>query len=348
MTLTELSYYSRRFLPLGIISFLVLLIFFYAFQLLFIYLGGQQKQTVVFDPTFGAIKRLKVETVENKPNTFVIDTIEGRPITSTQSAKIFYIPPTTTRFGYRQKVQTMAAAMGFNINNLEYAIVNEKDAQYSDVTGKALIDITNYNFSYSYNIKNNPAIFDNASLPNDEQITNQATTYLKTLGVYPEEFAQGKTNIIYLRYDLNADTITTVNDARDANMAEVDFYRPDVEGVPIVPPRYFNSQNYVTLVFRGLDFTVVKSQVKYFKKSEEVIGTYPVKTGDQAWEELKQGKGLVVSMSEPSDIVKIAKMFVAYVDLDVYQEYLQPAYVFLGDHNFVGYVPAVINSYLSE
>lgn len=348
MTLTELSYYSRRFLPLGIISFLVLLIFFYAFQLLFIYLGGQQKQTVVLDPTFGAIKRLQVETIQNKPSTFVLDTIEGRPISSTESAKIFYIPPTTTRFGYRQKVQAMATAMGFNTETLDYTIVNEKDAKYTDVTGQALIDITNYNFSYSYNIKNNPSIFDNASLPDDEQVTNQATTYLKTLGVYPEEFAQGKTNIIYLHYDSNADTITTVNTAQGANMVEVDFYRPDVEGVPIVPPRYFNSQNYVTLVFRGLDFTVVKSQVKYFKKSNEVIGTYPLKTGNQAWEELNQGKGLVVSMSEPTDTIKIAKMFVAYVDPDIYQEYLQPVYVFLGDHNFVGYIPAVDNSYLRE
>ncbi len=46
--------------------------------------------------------------------------------------------------------------------------------------------------------------------------------------------------------------------------------------------------------------------------------------------------------------IKIKKMFFAYFDPDIYQSYLQPVYVFLGENNFVGYVPAVSADYLTD
>jgi hypothetical protein len=41
-------------------------------------------------------------------------------------------------------------------------------------------------------------------------------------------------------------------------------------------------------------------------------------------------------------------MFLAYYDPDIYQEYLQPVYVFVGEPNFIAYVPAISNEYLAE
>ncbi len=41
-------------------------------------------------------------------------------------------------------------------------------------------------------------------------------------------------------------------------------------------------------------------------------------------------------------------MFLGYYDADLYQEYLQPVYVFLGSDNYVGYIPAVRSDYVSE
>jgi hypothetical protein len=73
---------------------------------------------------------------------------------------------------------------------------------------------------------------------------------------------------------------------------------------------------------------------------------YPLKTGDTAYDELKAGKGIVIAKPRQSTNVTIHKMYLAYLDLDVYQEYLQPVYVFEGgkDDPFVGYIQAVDNS----
>jgi hypothetical protein len=46
--------------------------------------------------------------------------------------------------------------------------------------------------------------------------------------------------------------------------------------------------------------------------------------------------------------ITIKKMFLAYYDPDEYQPYLQPVYVFVGDNDFVGYVPAVEDALLSK
>jgi len=131
-------------------------------------------------------------------------------------------------------------------------------------------------------------------------------------------------------------------------MIEVDFYRPDIDIFPIVSPSYFNSQNYLVMVFNEDGFKVVKAQVKFFEKSDEEVGIYPIKTGTVVWEELQNGKGIIVSAPTDSTNIKIKKMFFAYFDPDIYQSYLQPVYVFLGENNFVGYVPAVTADYLAN
>jgi len=122
-----------------------------------------------------------------------------------------------------------------------------------------------------------------------------------------------------------------------SNMVEVDFYRPDQEIYPVVSPKYFNSQNYVMLV-----------AYKFYEKSDSQIGIYPVKTGDAAYEALKTGKGLIIQNESAGSDIVIKKMFLGYFDPDVYQEYYQPVYVFLGNNNFVGYVPAVTDEFYTE
>lgn len=350
MTLTELSYFSRRFLPVGVIILFVVLILYYALRLTFILCCSvQPPPQLVFNTRFGQIKKPVISDVSaNVPKTYTLDTIEGQPVTATEAAKIYFVPQETTHFGYRSRVISMGSAMGFDTDTIDYRLVNEKEAQYSDASAEATIDITTFNYHYIYNVKNNPSLFDNAYVPEQNQFESKAADYLKSLGTYPDEFAQGKTNDIFMRYDPATDALRVVNSAADANMVEVDFYKPDIEGIPVVAPKYFNSQNYVVLVFNDSGAHIAKSQVKYFRKSDDVFGLYPVKTGVTAWEQLKAGKGYVVSNLGTGSDVKVSKMFLAYLDLDSYAEYLQPVYVFLGNDNFVGYVPAIEDKYLAQ
>lgn len=348
MTLTELSYYSRRSAPFVIIFLLILLILFYIFKLFFLYLGLNNPKRIYTNTVFGKISSPKIEKpIKTTSINYIFDTVEGEPISASETAKVYYIPPANTRFGYREKIYLLANSLGFDTTASKHKLVGS-EASFSDDKQKLTIDITNFNFSYQYQFTGEEEFFLNNKIPVREIIENKAIDYLKNLGRYPAELAKGKINLIYLYYNQLTKDLSIEQNPNKANMVEVDFYRPDIDIFPIVSPSYFNSQNFLVIIFSGDESKVLKAQVKFFEKSEEEYGVYPVKTGQTAWEDLKTGKGIIVSLPKDKNDVVIKQMFFAYFDPDFYQDYLQPVYVFLGEGNFVAYVQAVINEYSIE
>lgn len=355
MTLTEISYYSRKYLPFFIIFCLFVIVFFYIIKLFFLYLQTQPQQKVIeTHPVFGSIKRPVIKEGSTSASfQYVLDTIEGQPVTATETAKVFSLPPSYSRMKFLQQIYLMAKAVGFDTETVKHTLVGT-DATFDDGKQKMTIDITNYNFVYEFNIKNldSEEFSISNTLPSQRDIEDKAINFLIAVGRYPEELAQGKRNLVYMTYRADNNQLMPAPENQTTNMVEVDFYRPDITGspsdYPIVSPSYFNSQNYVMIAFGKDSFQVIKAQVKFFEKSSDQYGIYPLKSGDAAWEELKVNKGIIVSDTTGISTVNIKKMFLGYFDPDVYQEYLQPVYVFLGDNNFVGYVPAVDNKYLSD
>lgn len=348
MTLTELSYYGRKMLPFVVIFFLIILIIFYIFKLLFIYLQLQPKtKSLYINPVFGKIKKpLLKETTASSSADFILDTIEGQPVTATDTAKIYFLPPSYSRMKFLQQIYLMAKAVGFDTENVKHSL-EKTEAIFDDGQQKMIINITNFNFSYEYMLKelNKENFFENNRLPSESEIEGKAANFLNAVGRYPDELSRGKRNLIYLTYQTDTQQLILAPQNETTNMVEVDFYRADIDDFPIISPKYFNSPNYVVIAFNKEGFRIIKAQVNFFERSKDQIGLYPIKLGSMAWEELKNNRGIIISPSGNSTI-NIKKMFLGYFDPDIYQEYLQPVYVFLGDNNFVGYVPAVSEEYL--
>ncbi len=349
MTLTELSYYSRKFLPFFILFFLVFLVLFYTVKLFFIYLQATKPKSVYLNPVFGKIKKPLIDQASAGANlNFVLDTIEGVPVTATESAQVYFLPPSVTRFGYREKIFLMAKNLGFDTTKVTYKLLNDKEAVFNDGKQKLTVDITNFNFSYEYDLSKQKQVFTNVVIPSKSEIENKAINFMKTMGRYPDELARGKTNLVYLNYNPLGNVLYVPSAPEGANVVEVDFYREDIDSFPVVAPKYFNSQNFIIMTFYEGGFKVLKAQIHFFEKSTDQSGIYPIKPGETAWNELVAGKGFIISPSLNQKDAVVKKMFMAYLDQDIYQDYLQPVYVFLGDDNFVAYVPAITNDYLSD
>lgn len=348
MTLTEVSYYTRKFLPFVFLFFIIFLIFFYAIKLFFIYLASLQPKKIYTNPVFGKIKKPYLPEASGSAGfNFTLDTIEGKPITASESAKVYFLPPSIARFGYREKIYLMAKTFGFDTMLVKHTLIG-KEAIFSDEKQKLTIDITNFNFRYDYYFEEEVDLFSQPLIPSKKEIENKAIDFLTTVGRYPNELAKGKININLMRYDWQEKKIIAVSRSNEANIVEVNFYRPDIEGIAVVTPGFPSSQNYVVFTFFEEGFRVLRAQVKFFEKSEEQMGVYPLKTGEVVWEQLKKGQGLVVSAPSDQKNIVIKNMFLAYLDPDVYQEYLQPVYVFLGEPNFIAYVPAVSDDFLTD
>ena len=69
-----------------------------------------------------------------------------------------------------------------------------------------------------------------------------------------------------------------------------------------------------------------------------------------AWQEFSSANYYPASLGTTleGENIKIRKVYLAYYDAGIYTEFFQPVYVFEGDKNFVGYIPAVVTDYYGE
>lgn len=351
MTLSDVSDIIRRFGPIALIGFVLLLIFFAIINLTLTAITNRP-QVTEFVPAYGNVPKTTFSnTFDYPPNaTFRIDNIEGRPLTATSSARIFFIPEPKTGLGYNRDVIFMGRAAGFNIETEEYEL-NDITATYENADQRLDIDIRNGNFVFETEFRSKAPLFENATIPDENVILQTAQAFLKQMNRFPNAFNEGTYNIIYQNYNPATDTFSKVNTIQEANVVEVDFFPPDIDGFPIVVPKYYNSQNFVVIAFEGTPGrtqpTILKAQVQHYERDVTGGAEYPVKTGDEAWEEFINGEGAIVSAAPNSGTnIVIKEMFLGYYDPQEYQEYLQPVYVFLGDNDFAAYVPAIVNDYV--
>ncbi len=308
-----------------------------------VYLDSNKNTVVYTNLIFGKIGPPEIpQSTTSAGLKFTLDTIEGVPVTATETAKVFFLPQLNPRFGYSEKIYLMAKSFGFDTAVVKHKLV-DKTATFSDAEKTLTIDISNFNFKFDRKVNNELFSSSQLTIPSKPEIENKAIDFLKKIGRYPDELGKGTANVIYLKYNPGNQNFVNVDLRNQAQLVEVDFYRPGIDDYSVVTPKFFNSQNYVIMLFEGSDYIVIKSQIVFFEKSDEQVGTYPIKTGDQAWAELNNGKGLVVAGTQGQKNIIIKSMKLGYFDPDIYQNYLQPVYVFLGEENFVGYVPAVKN-----
>jgi len=354
MTLTVVIFYVRKFAPLFLLFNILFFIIFFSIKLvLLIFPSHNAPPTMVINTLFNQIKQPAYPYATNSGGlNYSFDTIEGSPVTSTDSAKVFFLPQNKFSLGYIPKIYLMAKSMGFITEEIKHDLNEDtKIASFNDGTQKLEVSILNYNYKYEYSLDAASSYFDRAATPEAETSKQSAINFLSSFDRYPNEIARGKTNVIFFNYNKDNKAMTILEDNNGANMVEVDFYRADIPGIPtdypIVSPTFHNSQNYVMMIFsKEGGFKIIRSQVQFFDKSVDQVGIYPVINGDQAFEKLKAGQGFIISHTKgETDDVLIKKMFFAYLDPDSYQEYLQPLYVFLGDHNFVAYVNALPDNY---
>ena len=308
-----------------------------------VYLDSNKTPTIYFNKSLGNISPPEIpQSTTSAGLKFTLDTIEGSPVTATETARVFFLPQFNPRFGYREKIYLIARSFGFDTEVIKHKLV-DKLATFSDEEKTLSIDISNFNFKFDRKVDNELFSSSQLTIPSKTEIENKAIDFLKKIGRYPDELGKGTTKIIYLKYNPGNQNFINVDLRNQAQLVEIDFYRPNVDDFSIVTPKFFNSQNYVIMLFEGSDYKVIKSQIAFFEKSEEQIGVYPIKTGEEAWSELNNGNGFVVAGTQGQKNIVIKSMKLGYFDPDIYQNYLQPVYVFLGEGNFVGYVPAVKN-----
>ncbi len=358
------------FLGIGIIAFFVL-----RFTLTAAYnaccVRPTPTPTPYINPAYGVLEApLLVDgTTTSAGKKFVLETIDGNIPEGTSSAMVYEVEKKSAELDYQQQSLSLAENLGFRgarpVKNTDRTFLF---TDQNDPNRKIEIDFIYYNMNYSYDNLAAYVSLERSITPTIERAKQDALNFVSnarpdlrnTRGILELE-TPAKGNFVY--FDPTTQITTPVASQLQANLTKVNIPRMPIYDIPFISP-YIN-KSLINFTFTGVttsansrDFQnrMLSAEIVYWpiNNSPNVLGVYPTRSTQRAWELLNQGKAIVLSPSNPGDEYNIRKIYLAYYEPPTYQPYIQPVWVFEGDKptdsNFLfrAFVPAVQEGYVKE
>ncbi len=245
--------------------------------------------------------------------------------------KVYFVTKTFATLLSAEKSQNLAEK--FNIKTVPQ-VLSETKYLFKDNNKTLTVDLDSGNFSFT----KEATISAKESLDDDNKLISDFETNLQRLGVFKEEFKNGRTRVLLLKNDSGKFTPTELR--AEAAAAVISLWPSNIDGKAIFTPQ-FNISLINSLVYKSADSlqNYLSLNFTYYPIDTSTFATYPIKTTEEAFEDLKRGKGIVVI--EPTKAqVSITSVYLAYFLPENYNPYLQPIFVFEGPH-FAAYAPAL-------
>jgi len=245
--------------------------------------------------------------------------------------KVYFVIKPYATFLSSQKSQELAAK--FDIKNPPEAL-SDTTYLFTDAEKKITMDLDSGNFNYV----NEATPSSEEKLEDDEKILGGFENLLSTLGVFKPELREGRTKIVLLKKEgnkfiptqLRTEAIGATISIWPKSLDKKSIFTEDFNKA-LVNASVFNTasilENYLSL-----DFT-------FWPIDEKTFATYTTKNSEDAFNDLKSGKGVVI-LEPKKPQVSITAIYLGYYLSKDYSPYLQPIYVFEGQ-NFASYVSAI-------
>lgn len=252
--------------------------------------------------------------------------------------KVYFITKSFSTLLSPDRSQNLATK--FNINSLPQ-ILSETKYSFSDKDKNLTVDLDTGNFLYN----KEATISGKETLDDDDKLVSGFKQTLNNLGIITEDLQKGRTKIILLRSEGN--NLVTTNLRTEAQAAQVSIWPQSIDQKSIFTPDFNTALVNAIVVRSATDLDNYHStQFINFPIDITTFATYPTKTAELAYANLKSGKGVVV-LEPTKPQVSITSVYLGYYLSDKYNPYLQPIYVFEGQ-NFVAYVPAIADEFLTQ
>ena len=282
-----------------------------------------------------------------KPNLqFVLETADGEIPQFADKTNVYFMPRKSANLLSLDYTKNFAKKLGFT---QEAQQISSSVYKFNHRTSSAILTthiITNtFSISFDLNADSSP-ITTRPSAP--ETASMVVKTFLSTANLLNDDLS-GEVKHKFLKVQ-SGGFIPAVS-LSDANLVRIDLFRKNYNEMPIVTN--IPDESNVWFIVSGIrekGRDIIAGEYHYFPVDETKFATYPIKTGDTAWQELINNNYHPASIGTNTEggIVKIRKIYPAYYDSGVYTEFFQPVYVFEGDKDFVGYLPAVTSDYYNQ
>lgn len=343
MTLTQTAYYAR----LAIKSLLFFVIFLVVGKLLINI--GSTVYLQLFPPpppaptvSFGRVPVLYFPERQGIPTfTYTLQTTTGELPKLSTTANVYFTPTRSASFLSLDEAMKIARNLGFQQTNTP---LTDTIYRFERKESSATLDVNiiNKTLSISYNLTKTPELMSMRS-PSTNDALSAVLSFLRQSSLLPPDLENGEKTFEYLKTD--PPDLSTVSSLSEANFIRVNLFRQKYDDLPVVTAnRKRGNVWFLVTGDRAADKQIIAGEYHYFPVDSSRKSTYPVKSAQQAWEELAGDKAYIAEYPDKDNKITIRRVYLAYYDSKQPQGFLEPVIVFEGD-NFLAYVPAITVEY---
>lgn len=343
-TLTETAYYTRRtinWLILMVVAYIILRLSWTLFVAAWL---------AIFPPkppppnnAFGVIPAIKFPQPQASPSgqlIFRLETIEGKVPAASESAAVYFMPKSPANLLALNKTQEFASRLGLDPNPIQETKNIYRFVDPELVLRTLRYDIVSNNFILRYRFEEDTSVFNNEQFGTADVLLGEARSVLQSFKLYPDDIQFGRNNVSFLR--LVGDKLAPTTSLSSADAVRVDFFRRGVGNTPMVTP--YPDDGPISFVYSGSQSDkkrMLQLAYTYWPIDQATTATYRLIPTSTAWQELQSGRGYIARYPKTGGTAVIRNVYLGYYDSPDPQTYLQPVFVFEGDHGFLAYVPAV-------
>ncbi len=278
---------------------------------------------------------------------YSLETISGIISTPSDRAMVYFMPVTRpSLLGLPRGTET-AASLGFVF---EPEALTERLYRYSRTTptpSRLDYDIVTGNFKMKVDWYKKPNFLQDNYIPMEDQVLSEVRNYLNKASLLEDDISKENYLLTYLA--AKGEMFREVSSLSEADFVKVDLFREEIQpGFENVTA--YSDKGIIQVIISGSRTQgerVVQVQYDYFPVDIDSAESYYIKSGEEAWEELINGGGHIVSSHKEGQIV-IRSSSLGYYDSFEPQNYLQPVYIFEGDDDFKAIVHAISSEWVEE
>lgn len=343
-TLNKAKDETKTVLRWGGISFGIIIIFFMAIKFITFV-----KDLITPPPppsaSFGKLPSIPFPNQVKENITYSINTLTGYLPNFPDRAKVYKITTTPPTLLGLDKASEKVAQIGFispgaQIADDTYQWVNQDPLQKS-----ITMNIFSSNFSLSSPYLITPSLVAFSGTDDMNSAVDTANSFLSKMTLSPTDIDGTKTKIT--SYSIENSSLVGTSKISDTKIVRVDFFQNDIDKLPI----YYENGIFSTLDFligKEGDNQEVVGATFYHRGISETSSTYAIKTAQEAYSELQKGSAYIASKPDNTVEFTINNVFLGYYIGTADQEFLMPIVIFEGNNNFVAYVSAVKDEWISN
>lgn len=278
--------------------------------------------------------------------TYSLNTISGELPVFADRASVYKIKKPQINLLALQNAKQKVEEVGFTLAETRISQTSYQWTNDSPPYRKLSLNIFSNNFTLSSNYLTSATVSAALNVPDEQGAIDEAKSFLSSLSSLPDDIDETKTKTALYSIQ-NAEPLPATS-LSTTKVIRVDFSQKDIDKLPIVYPHPPFSTTYFLIASGVHQPQVVEGAFLHKEKSNE-SATYPIKTSEQAFKELKEGGGFVASYNGQEKEIVIKDVYLAYyIDDKEDQEHLMPIVVFEGNNGFYGFVPAITNDWYSK